>query len=378
MRIPYGKQWISEEDKQRVMEVLDSDFLTTGPFIDTFEKEFAKYVGAKYAIAVTSGTAALHLAAKALGVAPNTEVITTPMSFAATSNCVLYNSGSPVFSDITERGLLDPEQIPQHITERTVGIIPVHYMGLPVERTEISKIAHENDLFVIEDASHAIGAKYRDSKIGDNRYSDLTAFSLHPVKHITTGEGGVITTNDKEMNELLRSLRSHGITKDQRKFQTQHTEPWYQEMHQLGYNYRLTDIQAALGLSQLSRIDQFIKKRREIAGTYNDFFEKYSDKVEIIQERNYEFHAYHLYVIKVENAKMRLELFNFLKNRGIFCQVHYIPIYWHPYYRSSGYKDEFLPQTEAFYERIISLPMFPKLTDEEIQYVLESLQLFLK
>ncbi len=378
MKIPYGKQWISEEDKERVLEVLGSDFLTTGPFVDSFEREFARYVGAKYAVAVSSGTAALHLAAQALGVSTGKEVITTPMSFAATSNCILYNSGIPVFSDITERGLLDPSLITQHITDRTAGIIPVHYMGLPAQRDQIFKIARENDLFVIEDACHALGSKYKGSSIGDNRYSDLTAFSLHPVKHITTGEGGVITTNDEEMNTLLRCLRSHGITKNHEEFKTEHREPWYQEMQYLGFNYRLTDIQAALGLSQLSRIDQFIKRRREIAGIYDDFFERYSGKIDVIHERKGEFHAYHLYVVKTENSRMRLELFNFLKQRGIYCQVHYIPIYWHPYYREAGYDKEFQPEAESFYERIISLPMYPSLTSEEIQYVLDALRLFLE
>ncbi|MDH4214120.1 MAG: aminotransferase class V-fold PLP-dependent enzyme, partial [Candidatus Thorarchaeota archaeon] len=207
MKIPYGKQWITEEDKEKVLEVLKSDYLTTGPTIAAFEDAFARFVGAKYAIAVANGTAALHLAAKALDVHSGTEVITTPMSFAATSNCILYNSGTPVFADITNRGLIQPSEIETKITENTAGIIPVHYMGLPAELAEISKIAKENELFVIEDACHALGAKYRGTSIGDCDYSDIAVFSFHPVKHITTGEGGIVTTNNEEIASRVRMLR---------------------------------------------------------------------------------------------------------------------------------------------------------------------------
>ena len=294
MKIPYGMQWITDDDIEKVNEVLKSDFLTTGPVIQQFEQEFAKYVGAEYAVAVANGTAALHLAAKAIGTKEGSEVITTPMSFAATANCILYNSGKPIFADITERGLIDPAEVERKLTHSTAGIIPVHYMGLPSELAEISRIAQDNDLFVIEDACHAIGAKYRNNAIGNCKHSDLAVFSFHPVKHITTGEGGMITTNRKDMYELLRILRTHGITKDPSKFSTNHNEPWYQEMQYLGFNYRLTDIQAALGLSQLSRIDQFVQRRREIAARYFDFLDEMSDLVELIPERDYEFHSYHL------------------------------------------------------------------------------------
>ena len=378
MKITYGKQWISEDDIERVAEALRSDYLTTGPAIQEFEAAFAEYVGAKYAVAVASGTAALHLSATALGVEARSEVITTPITFAATSNCILYNSGTPIFADITERGLIDPLEIKKKLTERTQGIIPVHYMGLPCDLEKISRIAKENDLFIIEDACHAIGAKYNDSSIGNCRYSDLAVFSFHPVKHITTGEGGMITTNDEELYNSLRLLRSHGITRNPSEFKTDHTEPWYQEMHLLGYNYRMTDIQAALGLSQLSKIDQFIARRREIAKAYINLFEGFSDYVEIIPERENEFHSYHLFVIKLTDPSKRLELYEFLRKRGIHCQVHYIPVYQHPYYREVGYKKAMLPNTESFYERIISLPMYPALTDDELEHVLESLRDFFK
>ncbi len=375
MKIPYGKQWISDDDIARVSKVLKSDYLTTGPAVRDFENAFAKYVGSKYAIAVSNGTAALHLAAQSLGVSSGTEVISTPMSFAATTNCILYNSGSPVFADITKRGLIDPLDVRKKVTNKTIGVIPVDYMGLPSDLEEISKIAKEYNLFVLEDASHAIGAKYKNSMIGDCKYSDIAIFSFHPVKHITTGEGGIIATNNDELNNLLRTLRTHGITKNQSEFKTSHTEPWFQEMQYLGFNYRMTDMQAALGMSQLSRVEEFIKRRREIAKQYNEFFAR-MDSVETIPEESNEFHSYHLYVIKVEDAKTRLRLFEHLESKGIFCQVHYIPIYWHPYYRESGYEKEMLSQVELFYDRILSLPIYPALTDDDIQFIQSSISDF--
>jgi perosamine synthetase len=378
MKIPYGKQWINDDDYDKVLEVLKSDFLTTGPFIDEFEKAFANYVEVKYAVAVSNGTAALHLAAQVLGVQKGSEVITTPMSFAATSNCILYNSGIPVFSDITPRGLLDPDLIESKINESTQGIIPVHLMGLPCNLKSLSSIARENDLFLLEDASHALGAKYNNDMIGSCAYSDLSVFSFHPVKHITTGEGGIITTNDKKLYEELSLLRTHGITKDPSIFKTDHREPWYQEMQHLGFNYRLTDIQAALGLNQLRRVESFIGRRREIASRYNDYFSTIDTHVETIPEKDGEFNSYHLYVIKLVDPKKRLALFEFLRSKGIFCQVHYIPIYWHPYYRESGFEKTHLPVTENYYERILSLPMYPRLSDEELEYVVSSIDEFFK
>jgi UDP-4-amino-4,6-dideoxy-N-acetyl-beta-L-altrosamine transaminase len=378
MKISYGRQWISEDDIEKVIEVLKSDYLTTGPVVQGFERAFAKYVGARYAVAVANGTAALHLSAKALGVQLGSHIITTPMSFAATANCVLYNSGTPIFADITDRGLVDPLEIEKTIEEKTEGIIPVHYAGLPCDMEKISRIAKENGLFVIEDACHALGARYENNSIGNCKYSDLVAFSFHPVKHITTGEGGMITTNDREVYDLLRILRTHGITRNKSEFKTNHTEPWYQEMQHLGFNYRLTDFQAALGLSQLSKADQFIMRRREIAATYLDFFEGFDDQVETIRERECEFHSYHLFVIKLLQPKRRRELYEFLSKEGIYCQVHYVPIYWHPYYRQLGYGEIALPNTESFYERILSLPMYAALSNDELEHVLSSLRAFFK
>ena len=378
MKIPYGKQWISEDDIEAVSDILKSDFLTTGPTVTQFEKEFAKYVGSRYAVAVSNGTAALHLSAEALNVQEDSEVIVPPMSFAATSNCILYNSGKPIFADITERGLIDPLEIEKNLDDKTEGLIPVHYMGLPCDLKKISEIAKENNLFVIEDACHALGAKYESEMIGNCRYSDLAVFSFHPVKHITTGEGGIITTNNKEVFSKLLMLRTHGITKDRTKYKVKTTEPWYHEMHYLGYNYRLTDIQAALGLSQLAKIQKFIERRREIATMYNSFFSEFDHEVEIISENENEFHSYHLYVVKLKNTKKRRELFEFLMNNNVYCQVHYIPIYWHPYYQKLGYRKKLCPRSEDFYERIISLPMYPAMTDDEIYYVLSLLNKFFK
>ncbi len=378
MKISYGKQWITEEDKRMVQEVLDSDFLTTGPYVRKFEEIFAKYVNAKYAIAVSNGTAALHLAAQALGVRNGNEIITTPISFAATANCILYNSGKPIFSEVTDRGLINPDEIKKNITKNTTGLVPVHYMGLPCELDELSQIADENNLFLLEDACHAVGAKYKGSKIGSCKYSNLSVFSFHPVKHITTGEGGMITTNDEEIAHLLRTIRTHGITKDVSEFKTPHDEPWYQEMQFLGYNYRLTDLQAALGLSQLNKLTSFIERRREIAERYSEFFETFSNKVEIIQENDNEFHSYHLYVIKFRDSSIRRHVFEELAKEGIFCQIHYIPIYWHPYYQELGYDKVQLPNAEDFYNRILSIPMYPAITDDELEFILHSFSDILK
>lgn len=377
MKLPYGKPWVNDADKKKVLEVLESDYLTTGPYVKEFEEKFASTVGAKYAITVSNGTAALHLAAKVLGVQSGSEVLTTPMSFAATSNCVLYNNGKPVFCDINERGLIDATDIKKKITDKTAGIIPVHYMGLPCDLQEISEIAEDNNLFVIEDACHAVGARINKDTIGNCAYSDLSVFSFHPVKHITTGEGGMITTNNSQLDGLLRTIRTHGISKNISEFKTKHTEPWYQEMHYLGYNYRLTDIQAALGLSQLQRLDEFVQRRRAIAKRYNEFFEEL-EEVETIPEMDGEFHSYHLYVIKVDNSTTRQKLYESLAKVGILCQVHYIPIYWHPYYRENGYAEEHLSVTERFYERIISLPMYPGLSNSDLDYVLESIKNFFR
>jgi len=369
--IPYGKQQIDIEDIKSVVGVLKSDFLTTGPKVNEFEKKICKFVGCKYAVAVSSGTAALHLACLAAGLKKDDELITSPMTFAASSNCALYCNAKPVFVDVNEQGLLDENKIEKKITKKTKIIIPVHYTGLVCEIEKIKKIADKHNLMIIEDACHALGGRYKNSRIGDCKYSDMGIFSFHPVKHITTGEGGIITTNSKKLYEKLKSLRNHGIAKRPDK------NSWYYEIPELGYNYRITDFQCALGINQLRKIEKFIRRRRDIAEKYNKAFED-DENIEVLKENENQFNVYHLYVIKLEDGKIRLKLFNYLKEKGILCQVHYIPVYWHPYYKKLGYEKELCPNAEEFYDRIISLPMYPDLKDEEQDYVIKKVFEFFK
>ena len=377
--IPYGRQSINDEDIEAVSEVLKSDWLTTGPKVEEFEKEFAQYVGGKYAVAVSSGTAGLHIACLAAGLRAGDELITTPMTFAASANCALYCGAKPVFADITDDGLIDPDKVKRKITDKTRIIIPVHYSGLPCAMGVLKKIADEHNLTIIEDACHAVGASHPEtgSKVGSCEFSDMSVFSFHPVKHITTGEGGMVTTNSKELYEKLLILRTHGITKDPDKLKNKPDGPWYHEMQMLGFNYRITDFQCALGLSQLRRVDGFVAKRREIARRYDEAFEDI-DEVDTIGKGREKANAYHLYVIKVKDRKMRLGLFEHLKKNSIFCQVHYIPVYRHPYYESLGYKEGLCPRAEEFYEASISLPIFPALTDKEQARVVSSLKEFFR
>jgi UDP-4-amino-4,6-dideoxy-N-acetyl-beta-L-altrosamine transaminase len=367
--IPYGRQFLDEKDINEVVNVLKSGFLTTGPKVKEFEEKFSSEVGAKYAVAVSSGTAGLHLAALAAGIRKGDEVITTPLTFAASANCALYCGAKPVFADITEQGIINPAEIEKRISSKTKAVIPVHYSGMPCSMKEIKKIAEEKKLIVIEDACHALGASYECSRIGDCKYSDMAVFSFHPVKHITTGEGGMITTNSKEIYEKLVLLRSHGITKDNAKFESQDEGGWHQEMRELGFNYRITDIQCALGISQLEKLGSFVEKRKEIAGKYGEAFSRI-DGVEPVGSSE---SSYHLYVIKVKDSETRLKLYNHLKKEGIMCQVHYVPVYLHPYYQKLGYKKGLCPKAEKFYERILSIPIFYSLTDDEQSKVISSI-----
>lgn len=375
MKIPYGKQTIDKTDIRAVSKALSDDFLTTGPRIKKFEKKFANFVGAKYAVAVSNGTAALHLACLATDLKQGDELITSPMTFAASANCALYCDAKPVFVDIKKNGLIDEKLIEKKITSKTKIIIPVHYGGLPCNMKKIKEIANKHKLIIIEDACHALGSKYGKTKIGDCTYSDMTIFSLHPVKHITTGEGGIITTNSKKLYEKLLSLRNHGIVKNPSKLINKNEGPWYHEMQSLGFNYRITDFQCALGASQLKKVAVFIKKRIEIAKIYDDAFAKIK-VVEVILPPKKLKNAYHLYIIKVKNKKVRLNLFNYLKKNNIFCQVHYIPVYWHPYYQKLGYKKGICPKTEEFYEKIISIPMYPGLKKTEQKKVIKTINNF--
>ncbi|MGN0513857.1 MAG: UDP-4-amino-4,6-dideoxy-N-acetyl-beta-L-altrosamine transaminase [Lachnospiraceae bacterium] len=374
MYIPYGRQCIDEQDIEEVVKVLKSDFLTTGPKIAEFEKKFAEYVGAEYAVAVSNGTAALHVACMAAGIGEGDEVITTPITFAASSNCVLYCGGKTVFADIDPVTYnIDPDDIERKITDRTKAIIAVHFTGQPCDMDRIHEIAQKHNLIVIEDAAHAVGAEYKGKKVGS--ISDMTTFSFHPVKHITTGEGGMITTNDKELYKRLLLGRTHGITRDASMLIENHG-PWYYEQLDLGYNYRITDFQAALGISQLSKIEQFLKRRYEIADRYNKAFEKV-EAITVPQQMNEVKSAWHLYIIQVA-AEKRLEIFNKLREAGIGVNVHYIPVYTFPYYRQNGYLDTICPNAEELYTHIISLPIFYSLTDEEQDYVIEKVKELVK
>lgn len=371
--IPYGRQSINEDDIQAVIEVLKSDFLTTGPKIAEFERKFASYVGAKYAVAVSNGTAALHIACMAAGLKKGDEVITTPITFAASANCALYCGATPVFADIDPVTYnISPESIEACITDRTKVIIPVHYTGQACDMDKIHETAKRHNLLIIEDAAHAVGAEYKGHRIGT--LSDMTEFSFHPVKHITCGEGGIVTTNSEELYEKLKLFRTHGITRDER-YLHKTDGPWYYEQLELGYNYRITDIQAALGISQLDRIELFLKKRRDIAKKYDEAFEKISG-ITIPLQAEYSLSAYHLYVIKVDKS-IRKELFEFLRANNIGVNVHYVPVYTFPYYREHGYENVKCENAEKLYESMISLPMYYDLSDEEQDYVIDKIKEFM-
>lgn len=365
--IPYGRQTIEEDDIQAVVDVLRSDYLTTGPKIEEFEKAVADYAGTKYAVAISNGTAALHAACFAAGIGAGDEVITTPITFAASANCVLYCGGTPVFADIDERTYnIDPDDIWRKITGRTKAIIAVHFAGQPCDMDEIHKIAEEYNLLVIEDGAHALGSEYKGKKIGT--LSDMTTFSFHPVKPITTGEGGMIVTDDEKLYQRLILFRSHGITRDEKQM-TKNEGAWFYQQLELGYNYRMTDIQCALGCSQMKKLERFLARRRELARRYDEAFADCYNIVTPYQlpETN---SGWHLYVIRVHNHDRR-KVFEQLRAAQINVNVHYIPVYQHPYYQEHGYDRGCCPQAERYYGECISLPMYPALRDEEQQYVIE-------
>lgn len=372
--LPYGKQWIDDMDIQAVIDVLKSDFLTTGPAVKKFEESFANYVGAKYAVSFSNGTAALHGACFVADIGVGDEVITTPMTFAASANCVLYQGATPVFADVCEQTYnIDPVKVKELINEKTKAIIPVDFTGQPANLDEINKIARDHNLIVIEDAAHAVGATYKDQKIGT--MSDMTMFSFHPVKHITTGEGGMITTNNIEYYEKLLQFRSHGITRDQDKL-IENDGPWYYEMQFLGYNYRMTDIQAALGISQLEKLDKFVELRRKYVSLYNQAFSKL-DQIKTPYQAPEGNSSWHLYIIRLNLEKLtagRKEIFEALQKENIGVNVHYIPVYYQPYYKELGYQKGICPHAEELYEEIITLPLFPKMTEEDVNDVIRSVK----
>lgn len=368
--IPYGRQTIEEDDIQAVVDVLRSDYLTTGPKIAEFEKMVADYVGAKYAVAISNGTSALHAACFAAGIQPGDEVITTPLTFAASSNCVLYCGGTPVFADVDPKTYnIDPEDIRRKITDKTKAIIAVHLAGQPCDMDEIHKIAKEHDLIVIEDGAHALGSVYKGKKVGT--LSDMTTFSFHPVKPITTGEGGMIVTDNEEFYQKMMLFRSHGITRDEN-LMTRNDGPWFYQQLDLGYNYRITDIQCALGCSQMKKLDRFLALRKEIVARYNEAFADCENIVTPYQLPETE-SGWHLYIVQVKNCDRR-KVFEALREHGIAVNVHYIPVYLHPYYQEHGYKDVHCRNAEEIYSHIISLPLYPTLTEEQQQYVIETLK----
>jgi hypothetical protein len=416
----YGRHNITQSDVDAVISVLKSDFLTQGPKIKEFEEAFANYIGAKYAVAVSNGTAALHLCTLALEVKPGDKVITTPITFAASANCVRYAGGEVVFADIDpETYLLDIKEVEKLLKASPKGtykgIIPVDFSGRAVNLEAFRKLADEYGCWIIEDACHAPGGYFTDSKnhkhnCGNGDYAELAIFSFHPVKHIAAGEGGMITTNDEKLYKRLQTLRTHGITKDVNLFQNslataygfksmaddpmttnnargannpaitndsmrrkaQNDYPgWYMEMQELGFNYRLTDFQAALGLSQLNRADEGLARRREIASLYEQAF---SGKSFIKRQSGViDGHAYHLYIVEVED---RIGLYDYLRDKNIFAQVHYIPVHLMPYYKQFGWKEGDMPNAEDYYKHCISLPMFPSLTNEEQNFVINTIYTF--
>ncbi len=372
--IPYGRQWIEEDDIEAVVRVLRGEYLTTGPKIKEFEEELANYTGAKYAVAVSNGTSALHAACFAAGIKEGDEVITTPVTFAASANCVLYMGAKPVFADIDPQTYnIDPEDIKAKITDKTKAIIPVHFTGQPCDMDEILKIAKENNLTVIEDGAHALGAEYKGRRVGS--IGNMTTFSFHPVKHITTGEGGAITTDSESIYKKLLLFRTHGITRDSNDLLNSEGS-WYYEQHYLGFNYRITDIQAALGLSQLSKSERFIKLRREYVQQYNEAFRDLNELITPFQleEAN---SSWHLYIIKLKLENLncdRKQIFEELQSKNIGVNVHYIPVYYHPYYRQLGYEKGLCPYAEELYERMITLPLFPKMEKEDVQYIISNVK----
>lgn len=387
-KIPYGKQEITDDDINAVISTLKSDYLTQGPKIHEFEKAFADYVGSKYAIAVSNGTAALHLCALSLNIKEGDKVITSSITFSASANCIRYCGGEVIFADIDPKTYLidldKVENILKTSSSPIKGIIPVDFAGRPCDYERLKEIKKKYNLWVIEDSCHAPGGFFVDDKknkqnCGNGNFTDLSIFSFHPVKHIACGEGGMITTNSKKLNNKLKLLRTHGITKDKDLFHNcnqlaggENCYPdWYMEMQDLGYNYRLTDIQASLGLSQLSRAKKNINIRKKIAKKYYDSFK--NKKYILGQSGFIEGHAYHLYIIEVEK---RLELYNFLKKNNILCQIHYFPCHLMPYYKRHGWKVGDLPNAEEYYKKCISLPIFPTLSEEEQNFIINKISFF--
>ncbi len=375
-KLYYGHQLIEDDDIQSVIKILQGDYLTCGPNVKNMETDLVNYTGAKYAVAVSNGTAALHCACLAAGIGPGDEVITTPITFAASSNCVLYCGATPIFADIDpETYTIDPLSIEKHITHRTKAIVAVDFTGQAVKIKEIKKICNKYKLIFIEDAAHSIGTKYDGKMVGN--LADMTCFSFHPVKTITSGEGGAVLTNNKELHRKLVLAHTHGITHDEELMEDSHHEgPWYYEEVALGYNYRITDFQAALFRSQLQKIGRFINRRKEIVKRYEEAFKAIPEIIlqKEIQESDT---CRHLYIIRLDLEKLkctRRQFFDAMSEENIQCQIHYIPVYWFPYYRHLGYEKGLCPNAEDVYRGIMSIPLYPKMTDQDVEDVIHAVK----
>lgn len=375
-KITYGRQTINQDDIDEVIKALKSPAITQGEYVPAFENALKEYTGAKYAVAVSSGTAALHTAYAALGLKENDEIITCPNTFAATSNVALYLNAKVKFADINaDDFLIDENKINPLITKNTKIITPIHYAGLTCNMEEISKIAKNHNIKIVEDACHALGSYYKNSKTGSCSYSDAAVFSFHPVKHITTAEGGAVLTSDEEVYKKCLLFRSHGMEKVN--FKHIPDSPTYHEMQLLGYNYRMTDIQAALGISQLKKLDSFVKRRLEIADIYYEAF-KDSSKIKMQKRYSDRSNSHHLFSVVFENNQLRDKVFYYLKENNIFTQIHYMPVNKHPYYKDLGFNYKDTPLAYDFYRRELSLPVYPLLTNEEVYFVIDKINTVLK
>ena len=370
-KIYYGHQYLDEADYQAVLDVLKSDYLTCGPKIDELEERLCSITGAKYAVAVSNGTAALHVACMAAGVGEGDEVITTPITFAASANCALYCGATPVFADIDEKTWnIDPESVRAHITERTKAVVAVDFTGQSTRLDELKEICREHHLVLITDGAHSIGTKYKGQPTGS--IADMTTFSFHPVKTVTAGEGGAITTNDPELYRRLVLYKAHGITRDAAQMSREPEGPWYYEQVELGYNYRMTDIQAGLLLSQLDKLEAFSKRRKEIVARYNEAFSKL-EQVTVQEEIPESDTTRHLYILRLNTEKLsinRREFFDAMGAENIVCNVHYIPVYYFPYYQKLGYRKGICPKAEALYGEILTLPLHYGMTDRDVEDVI--------
>ena len=375
-KIFYGRQWVTEDDVKAVADVLVGPYITCGPKVAELEKTLASYVGAKHAVAVSNGTAALHCACIAAGIGPGDEVITTPLTFAASANCALYCGAKPVFADVDpETYNIDPQSIREHITPATKAIVAVDYTGQAVKHKEIREICDEFNLIFIEDAAHSIGTKYNGKGVGS--LADMTTFSFHPVKSITCGEGGAITTNSDTLYTKLVLAHTHGITHDDALMEgAPHEGPWYYEQISLGFNYRLTDFQAALLLNQLGKLDMFKKRRQEIVRRYNEAFESLPGII-VQKEIPESDTCRHLYIIRLDLDKLtctRREFFDAMSAENVQCQIHYVPVYWFPYYQHLGYEKGLCPVAEQVYAGIMSIPLYPRLTDADVEDVIRAVK----